>query len=65
MQIEKDILKAQNSSIILPDLVIFGGTGDLALKKLIPSLYNLYRHSKTNLLNHFLNKIIIISYFNT
>ena len=28
------------------DIVIFGGTGDLALRKLIPALYRAYREGQ-------------------
>ena len=33
------------------DLVIFGGTGDLSTRKLLPSLYQLHRHGLADGLN--------------
>ncbi|MDY6918983.1 MAG: glucose-6-phosphate dehydrogenase [Pseudomonadota bacterium] len=35
----------KESSNLLFDLVLFGGTGDLAMRKLLPALYQLYRTS--------------------
>lgn len=44
----------KESNNLLFDLVLFGGTGDLAMRKLLPSLYQLYRtaafHSGTNII---------------
>ncbi|MEX5590997.1 glucose-6-phosphate dehydrogenase, partial [Pseudomonas urmiensis] len=30
------------------DILVFGGTGDLALHKLLPALYHLYREARLN-----------------
>ncbi|AUM10969.1 glucose-6-phosphate dehydrogenase [Ketobacter alkanivorans] len=44
----------KESNNLLFDLVLFGGTGDLAMRKLLPSLYQLYRtaafHSGTSII---------------
>ncbi|MCK5792757.1 MULTISPECIES: glucose-6-phosphate dehydrogenase [unclassified Ketobacter] len=44
----------KDSSNLLFDLVLFGGTGDLAMRKLLPALYQLYRttpfHSQTRII---------------
>ena len=44
----------RDSSNLLFDLVLFGGTGDLAMRKLLPALYQLYRtnpfHSSTRII---------------
>lgn len=44
----------KESNNLLFDLVLFGGTGDLSLRKLLPSLYQLYRtapfHSSTRII---------------
>ena len=31
------------------DILVFGGTGDLALHKLLPALYHLYREGRLNI----------------
>jgi len=39
----------ESGGLTIPcDILVFGGTGDLALHKLLPALYHLYREARLN-----------------